>query len=69
MSHAYTTFDCAKQSSGPVPSMVHDALQHVDEGGILRNEARMKHVKEAAATAFLGRLFARPDRSLTRLYS
>ena len=49
--------------------MVHDALQHVDEGGILRNEARMKHVKEAAATAFLGRLFARPDRSLTRLYS
>lgn len=38
--------------------MVHDALQHVEQDSMPRDETWMKHLKEAAATAFLGVLFA-----------
>lgn len=37
--------------------MVHDALRHVEEKGVLPDESWTKHLKEVAATAFLGRLF------------
>ncbi|KAF8546671.1 cytochrome P450 [Imleria badia] len=40
-------------SARTIPSMVHDALLHVEEKGILPDESWTKDLKEAAATAFL----------------
>jgi hypothetical protein len=57
--------DCVKLSAQSVSSMVHDALRNAEDKGILPDESWTENLKEAAATAFLGRLFRYSDRSFT----
>ncbi|KAF8551312.1 cytochrome P450 [Imleria badia] len=41
-------------NGGVLPSMVHDALRHIEEEGISPEESWMEALKEASGTAFLG---------------
>lgn len=54
--HTLNDFIC--QVGGSVaPSMVYDALRHMEEKGISPEESWMEALKEASGAAFLGTLF------------
>ena len=54
------------QPSGSIsPSMVHDALRHIEGKGISPEESWMDALKEASGTAFLGTLLSCLARSST----
>lgn len=47
------------------PSMVRDALQHIEKNGTSHEESWMKALKEACGTAFLGTVLGCPSRAFT----